>query len=776
MKELPRFWRFMGSRSGRGFLLHLGVCAALSVAVGCGFYYFSLNWFKEHKSSEKITALQLVDAFVTNYSALRSQLGSDAPVPASFRAHAIEAFNKLNGQNSEFRLASVGRPGREILTAPSDEKMAEAVEAFAAMSTPKPVSEFLDVNGQFVFRTVYPTIAQEQSCVSCHNALQPDKPQWHLNDVIGAFVIDVPMSAFLRSVIWQSAGIGLGLFLALSLAGLTISLVHFRQLEALDRSAAKLGRTQKFLDTIIENMPLSVAVRDVRDRCLVLINRTAEAIFGIERGNLIGKAMHGHCEETEQNLFPLADEALTTLDLQTIGEHTVATPHNGARILNTRNFSIPDETGEQRYLLSLSEDITERKEAEARIEHMAHHDALTDLPNRLAFVEHLSRSIDAAAAGNGSFAVLSIDLDRFKEVNDTFGHAVGDDLLRAAGATTARRSPQNPTWRGSAATNLSVITPIGDQPALAEMLAGQLHASGRRGFRSERPESARRSQHRRRDLPGGRDRCDDAAAQCRCRALPRQGRGPRHVPVLRDRDGQPAARAARISSTICARAFERNEFRLHYQPQAKIDGRDRSGFEALVRWHHPQRGMVSPATSSRRRGERPHRPARRMGAARGLPRGGRPGRARCRSRSTCRRSSSATAICRGLVHAVLLETGLAADTAGAGDHRGRADRRLRRGACRSCAACKALGVRIAMDDFGTGYSSLSYLQSFPFDKIKIDQSFISNVERIRSRRRSCGPSSGSARGLNLPVLAEGVETKRSLIFSPPNPATKCRVT
>jgi hypothetical protein len=88
MKELPRFWRFMGSRSGRGFLVHLGVCAALSVAVGCGFYYFSLNWFQEHKSSEKITALQLVDAFVTNYSALRSQLGSNAPVPASFRAHA----------------------------------------------------------------------------------------------------------------------------------------------------------------------------------------------------------------------------------------------------------------------------------------------------------------------------------------------------------------------------------------------------------------------------------------------------------------------------------------------------------------------------------------------------------------------------------------------------------------------------------------------------------------------------------------------------------------
>src|SRR6202047_3520747 len=304
MSELPPVWRFIRSRSGRGFLLHLSLCAGLSVAVGYGFYYFSLSWFKEHKSNEKIIALQLVDAFVSNYSAIRSQFGKDAPVPASFRAHAIEAFNKQNGYNSEFRLASVGRPGREILTPPTDAKMAQTVEAFAATPKPKPISELLEINGELMFRTRYPTVAHEQSCVSCHNALQPDKLQWHLNDVIGAFVIDVPMSPFLRTVTWQSTGIGLGLFLALALAGLTISLVHFRQLEALDGSAAKLGRTQKFLDTIIENMPLSVAVKDARDRCYVLINRTAEAIFGIERGDLIGRRAHDPSDkETEKNLF-----------------------------------------------------------------------------------------------------------------------------------------------------------------------------------------------------------------------------------------------------------------------------------------------------------------------------------------------------------------------------------------------------------------------------------------------------------------------------------------
>jgi hypothetical protein len=145
MKRLPRFGRFMQSRSGRGFLLHLGLCAALSVAVGCGFYYLSLNWFKEHKSNEKIIALQLVDSFVTKYSAIRSQFGSDAPVPATFRAQGIEAFNKQNGNSSEFRLRWVGRGGREIVTAPTDARMAEAIEAFAGTPRPKPISELLDV-------------------------------------------------------------------------------------------------------------------------------------------------------------------------------------------------------------------------------------------------------------------------------------------------------------------------------------------------------------------------------------------------------------------------------------------------------------------------------------------------------------------------------------------------------------------------------------------------------------------------------------------------------
>ncbi|WP_298257509.1 EAL domain-containing protein [Bradyrhizobium sp.] len=759
MSELSQFWRFVRSRSGRGFLVHLAICAALSVGVGCSYYYLSLNWFMQHKSSEKITALQLVDAFVTNYSAIRSQFGDAAPVPASFRAHAIAAFNKQNRDNSEFRLASVGRPGREIVTAPTDARMAEVIEKLANSSNPKPVSEMLDANGARVFRTIYPSLAQEQSCVSCHNSLQPDQAQWHLHDMMGAFVIDVPVSAFLHTILWQGIGIGLGLFLALALAGLTISLIHFHQLEALDASAAKLGRTQKFLDTIIENMPVAVAVKDARDRCYILINRTAEAIFGISRGDLIGRNSHDD-KETAETLFPLADEALHTRELQTIAEQTVHTPHNGARILTTRNLSIPDETGEQRYLLSLAEDITERKEAQARIEHMAHHDALTDLPNRAAFTERLARAIDAASAGRESFAVLSLDLDRFKEINDTFGHAIGDDLLRELASQLSALAGEAYLAR-LGGDEFCMITPTGDQPALAESLARRMHSA-------TAIDRELGGEHLRVGISVGiaifpADGSDATtllnnadAALYRAKAA---GRGKtRFFEIEMDNK----LRERRAIQHELATAIEQNHLRLHYQPLAKIDG-EVVGFEALIRWHNPARGMVSPGTFIpvaeesgliMRIGEWVLREACREAAGWAHP---------LHIAVNLSPIQFRHGDLPGLVHAVLLETGLASNrleleiTEGVMmEDFGRSLSILRR--------LKALGVRIAMDDFGTGYSSLSYLQSFPFDKIKIDQSFISNVKSNPQSAAIVRAVIGLAHGLNLPVLAEGVETRDQLEF------------
>jgi diguanylate cyclase (GGDEF)-like protein/PAS domain S-box-containing protein len=751
----------MRSRSGRGFVLHLGVCALLSAAVGYGFHYFSLNWFVAHRSDEKIIALRLVDAFVNNYSALRSQLGPNAPVPASFRAHAIEAFNKGAGDNSDFRLRSVGRPGREILTPPTDARMAETIEAFAATPNPKPVSELLDVNGEQMFRTVYPTVAQEQSCVSCHNALQPGKAQWHLNDVIGAFVIDVPVSPFLRTVMWQSSGIGVGLFLALALAGLIISLFHFRQLEALDVAAAELGRAENFLDTIIENMPVSVAVKDARDQRYVLINRTAEAIFGLARGDLIGKHVDDPSNKALADvLFPLGGEASHTGDLQTIDEHVVETHHNGTRILATKNLSIPDEVGEPRYLLSLSEDITERKQAEARIEHLAHHDTLTDLPNRTAFTDHLARTIETATRGGDSFAVLSLDLDRFKEVNDVFGHAVGDDLLREL-SRMLRELAGDAFLARLGGDEFILITPNGDQPALAEAIAGNLHDAVATNLEIN-------GQHLRVGISIGVAIFPDDGADATTllnnadAALYRAKTAGRGKTRFFEVEMDNRLRERRAIQRELSSAIARNELHLCYQPQAKIGG-EVFGFEALLRWNNPQRGMVSPATFIpiaeesgliMQIGEWVLREACREAAS--WPR---PLQIAVNLSPIQFRHGDLAA----LVHTVLLETGLAPVRLELEITEGVLVEDFSRGLS-ILRRLKALGVRIAMDDFGTGYSSLSYLQAFPFDKIKIDQSFIANLKSNPQSAAIVCAVVGLARGLNLPVLAEGVETKAQLDF------------
>ena len=219
-------------------------------------------------------------------------------------------------------------------------------------------------------------------------------------------------------------------------------------------------------------------------------------------------------------------------------------------------------------------------------------------------------------------------------------------------------------------------------------------------------------------------------------------------------------------------AIGRDEFMLHYQPQAQIDGKI-TGFEALVRWHHPRCGAGAAQRTSFRSPRRAASSSRSANGFCAAPAARRPpGRSRCTSPSIFRRCSSSAATCQAGAQ-VLLETGLSPSrleleiTEGVliGDftRRGGHLRRL-----------KNLGVRIAMDDFGTGYSSLSYLQSFPFDKIKIDRAFVANLGHSRQSVTIIRAVIALGRGLDLPVVAEGVETEEQLTFLRPSTATRSR--
>ncbi|MBV8564140.1 MAG: EAL domain-containing protein [Methylobacteriaceae bacterium] len=752
--------RFLRSRSGLGLLLHVSLCALLSAAVGYGVCLSGLDWFKEHKSEEKVTALQLVDAFVTNYAAVRSQLGGEAPVPATFRAHSIELFNQKRDSDADFRLRWVGRQGREIRTAPTDARMAATIEAFAAEPNPKPQSEMLTFDAQPWFRTVYPTLAQ-QSCVDCHNRLQPNAIAWRLNDVMGAFVIDVPAGPFVHSILLQSVGLGLALFLALALVGLAIAVLHFRQMAERETAAGEISRAQTFLHTIIENMPLMVSVNQLPEQRYVLLNRAAEALFGIPRNDMIGRRPQDVLPKAAADVFCASEEETSRPNSVTlVDEHVLEMPQGGARTLSTKRLPILGEDGAPKYLLNLSEDITERKRAEERIAYIAYHDALTDLPNRAAFSERLASTLDGASAGGAAFAVVCVDLFRLKEINDTFGYAAGDALL----CEIARQLRS--TARGAFVARLGgdefALIATGDpQPATAEALATRLlrtvaddlDVGGRRlrvslsvgiaVFPADGTEATRllanadAALHRAKAEGGGTIRFFESAMDQR----------------LRER---------RALQDDLRFAVPGRQLVLHYQPQALIGGKI-IGFEALARWEHPVHGRVSP--------DRFIPLAEESGLI--VPIGEWILREACREAASWPRplqiavNLSPVQFRQGelaeLVHAILIETGLAPDrlhleiTEGVlVDDFSRALSILRR--------LKTLGVHIAMDDFGTGYSSLSYLQAFPFDKIKIDRTFIANLERNPQSAAIVSGVIGLARGLSLPVLAEGVETESQLAF------------
>lgn len=283
--------RFLRSKAGRILLVYVILAGIISAAVASYFYTSGLKTFIAQKVDEKATTLQLVDAFVTNYSRLRSQFGENAPVPATFRAHSIETFNKQLGESGTFVLRWVGREGRQITTPPVDAEMAKTIEAFATTTNRSPQSSLTTVNDRQILRTVYPSLANEQSCVNCHNQIQQNKFQWQLNDVMGAFAIDVPIGAFLQSIKTRSYTVALALFLALAGIGFAISILHFRQLNERESSAAQLEIQNVRFNAALNNMSQGLCMFDA-DRRLVVCNDRYAQFYGLPPELVVPGAAH----------------------------------------------------------------------------------------------------------------------------------------------------------------------------------------------------------------------------------------------------------------------------------------------------------------------------------------------------------------------------------------------------------------------------------------------------------------------------------------------------
>ena len=196
----------------------------------------------------------------------------------------------------------------------------------------------------------------------------------------------------------------------------------------------ELMRIRSFLDNVVDNVPIAVFAKDLRDEGrYVVYNRAGEVLLGRSRERLLGFTDHDIFEPEVAERFAAQDAAVIREGvLHTIAEETVTRGDGEVRTIQTKKLPIPDgPSGKLRYILGISEDITERRRYEARISYMAHHDALTSLPNRSQFRERLEAALIRAASCDERVAILCVDLDYFKEINDSLGHHTGDLLLCA---------------------------------------------------------------------------------------------------------------------------------------------------------------------------------------------------------------------------------------------------------------------------------------------------------------------------------------------------------
>ena len=405
------------------------------------------------------------------------------------------------------------------------------------------------------------------------------------------------------------------------------------------------------------------------------------------------------------------------------------------------------------------EDVTVRRTAEAQMAHMARHDALTALPNRLVLHERLEHAISEAGRGAGS-AVLCLGLDHFKAVNDTLGHPVGDGLLRLVADRLTACVREGDLVARLEGDEFAVIQADIGRPEEARLLAERVISVLQRPFLVEGHEIVIGVSIGLAIVPE-----DGTTAAVLLKnadmALHRAKQDGRGGFCFFEPEMDRRLQRRRSLELDLRRAVLAEEFVLFYQPLINLDRNEVSGFEALLRWPHPERGMVSPNEFIP--------VAEEIGVIVAL------------GEWVIRRACADAALWPGDVKVAVnlspvqfrsrnLVPTVAAALAESGLAPGRLELEITESALLQDNAAtlamlhelRALGARISMDDFGTGYSSLSYLRSFPFDKLKIDQSFVRDlstrddcVHIVRAVQELCA-------GLGIATVAEGVETEGQL--------------
>lgn len=541
--------------------------------------------------------------------------------------------------------------------------------------------------------------------------------------------------------------------------------VVVRQIVAI-RALHASNATNGFAFDIIENAAEGIIVFDTELRYL-LWNRFMEDLTGMPASDVLGRqALELFPHLREQKVEPLLQRALAgeTVSSPDVHYHIPSTGRSGwvSSLYRPRR----NEQGRIVGVIGLVRDITGRKAAEQQIEFQAYHDSLTGLANRRLFQEHLSLALALAQRRSTPVAVLYLDLDHFKVINDSLGHTVGDELLREVahrlkaavreGDTVARVGGDEFTIvlqdlsRRDAATVVAekVLRAVAEPIAVGEHRLYVTTSIGIACYPAD-----------------GEDA--ELLLKSADTAMYRAKSEGRNTFQLATRELNRSTQERMSLETGLRNALEEGEFELFYQPQVDGEALSIIGMEALLRWRHPQRGLIGPDQF--------------IGVAeeRGiiLPIGDWVIREACmaarrfRDRGLPDFRVSVNLSARQFRDPALLETVRDA-IAAAGIGATQLELEITESvamedvdlAMSTLAQLRQLGVSIAIDDFGTGHSSLSYLKRFPIDALKIDKGFVFDLPDKFEDAAIVSSVIQLSNGLGLRVVAEGVETRAQLDF------------
>jgi diguanylate cyclase (GGDEF)-like protein/PAS domain S-box-containing protein len=508
-----------------------------------------------------------------------------------------------------------------------------------------------------------------------------------------------------------------------------------RVAKALAEANDQAQRARKFMTEIVESMPAVVFVKRASDLSYVLLNRAGEQMLGYSREEMIGKTDADFYQSDLAATYRDRDlEVFASGEVKIVEEDNIPRRDGAVVTLRTKKRAILDADGRPEYLIGVSEDISERKRAEAQIARLAHYDPLTELPNRVLFQQSLREALSRSARQGEPVAVHCIDLDRFKVVNDTLGHPAGDALLKAA----AER------LRGCAREGDTVARLGGDEFAVVQ--CGVVHGADASRLATRIVEAMAQPF----DIHGQQV---VAGASVGVAMSPQDGLEPDELLQKADMALYRAKNEGRGAFHFFERAMD--------EPLYSLTEDRITGCEALVRWRHPERGMISPAEFVPL--------AEEIGLIGAI--------GDWVLRDACREAGSWPAGIRLAVNLSpmqfrgrhLVESVISSLAASGLDPR-RLELEITESVLLQDSAAnlavlhdlKSLGVRISMDDFGTGYSSLSYLRSFPFDKIKIDQTFVRDIIDDPNALAIIKAVTDLGASLGIVTTAEGVETVEQL--------------